>query len=175
MFRTRRFVFAILLSAGLLAQAESPHDLVRKAVQTELVASGNDHSHWLYFEIDQQPSKKIKQWVAEATSVSLNRVVERNGQQISEPQQRQEMNSFINDAHAQARQRKSGQHDDEQAAELLKMLPDAFLWTKVGEQGSSIRMHFKPNPQMTASRFLSFLMSAHIIPDRSTINTQTST
>lgn len=147
MFRTRRFIFAILLVTALSAHAQSPRDLVRQAVQTELVASANDHSHWLYFEIDQQPSKSVKQWVAQATVVSLNRVVERNGQQLSEPEQRQEMSTFINDPRAQNKQRKSGQHDDEQAAELTNMLPDAFIWTTAGEQGNSIRLHFKPNPQ----------------------------
>ena len=145
--RTRRIVLAILLVTALPACAQSPRDLVRQAVQTELVASGNDHSHWLYFEIDRQPAKSVKQWVAQAKSVSLNRVVELNGQSLPESQQRQQMTAFINDPRAQAKQRKSGQHDDEQAAELLRMLPDAFLWTSQGEQGNNLRFHFKPNPQ----------------------------
>ncbi|MGA7242561.1 MAG: hypothetical protein WBX19_05235, partial [Terracidiphilus sp.] len=38
-------------------------------------------------------------------------------------------------------------HDDEQAAELLKILPDAFVWTMAGEKGSSLLLHFKPDPQ----------------------------
>lgn len=147
MFRTRRIVFAILLVSALPVHAQSPRDLVRQAVQTELVASDNDHSHWLYFEIDLQPNKAVKQWVAQATSVSLNRVVERDGRQLSQSEQRQEMGAFINDPRAQAKQRRSGQHDDDQAAELTKMLPDAFIWTRVGEQGNDIRMHFAPNPQ----------------------------
>jgi hypothetical protein len=149
-FRTRCIVFAFLPVSGLIAQAQTPRDLVRKAVQIELVASSNDHSHWLYFEIDRQPTRSVKQWVAEATLVSLNRVIERNGKHLSDPEQRQEMSSFINDPHAQNKQRKSGQHDDEQAAELLKMLPDAFTWEKVGEQGNNIQMHFKPNAQFRA-------------------------
>ena len=144
---TRRIAFALLLACALSSRAQSPRDLVRKAVQTELVASANDHSLWLYFEIDRQPSRTVRQWVAQTTTVSLNRVIERNGQPLSESQQRQEMSVFINDSRAQAKQRKSGQHDDEQAAELTKMLPDAFIWTKEGEQGNDIRLHFKPNPQ----------------------------
>ena len=147
MVRTRRIIPAMLIVISLSLRAQSPRDLVRQAVQTELVASDNDHSHWLYFEIDRQPSKIIKQWVAEATLVSLHRVIERDGQTLSESEQRQEMSAFINDPHAQAKQHKSGQHDDEQAAELTKMLPDAFIWTKSGEQGNNIWLHFKPNPE----------------------------
>lgn len=147
MFGTRGLVAGVLLISAVSAGAEDARDLVRRAVQTELVASRNDHSHWLYFEIDRQPSKTIRQWVAEATSVSLKRVIERDGQQVSEPEQRQEMSAFIQDTSAQSKQKKSGEHDDEQAAELLQMLPDAFLWTNAGEKGSNVLMHFRPNPQ----------------------------
>jgi hypothetical protein len=129
------------------ASAQSPRDLVRQAVQTELVSARNDHSHWLYFEFDRQPDKAVKKWVAEARSVSLDRVIERNGQPLPDEQQRQEMTAFINDPRAQNKQHKSSQHDDEQAAELLNILPDAFIWNIEGEKGSEILLHFKPDPQ----------------------------
>ncbi len=144
---TRPFTLSVFLVAAASLSAQAPRELVRQAVQTELVASENDHTHWLYFESDSQPSKSVKQWVAEARLVSLSRVIERNGQTVSEAQQKQEMSAFINDPHAQSKQHKSGQHDDEQAAELLKILPDAFLWTKTGESGGAIQLHFKPDPE----------------------------
>jgi hypothetical protein len=144
---TRPITLAILCVSTGFIRAQAPRDIVKQAVQTELDASRDDHSHWLYFEIDRQPSKTVKQWVAQAKLVSLDRVVERNGQTLPEDQQRQEMNAFMSDSHAQASQRKSGQHDDEQAAELLKILPDAFVWTTAGEKGSNILLHFKPDPQ----------------------------
>jgi hypothetical protein len=151
--RARFFPFATLLAATLAAAAQNPRDIVRQAVQTELSASRDDHSHWLYFEIDCRPSKTLKQWVAEANPVSVDRVVERDGQTVSEWQQRQEMGAFIHDPRAQAKRRKSGQHDDEQATELMKILPDAFLWTKAGEKGSSMLFHFKPDPQFRPPDF----------------------
>jgi len=153
MLRTRFFTLVVLLAAAVAGAAQSPRDIVRQAVQTELTASRDDHSHWLYFEIDRQPSKTVKQWVAETRSGSLDRVIELNGQTHAESQQRQEMDAFINDPRAQAKQRKSGQHDDEQAAELLNILPDAFIWTSAGEKGSDILFHFKPDPQFRPPDF----------------------
>lgn len=150
MLRTRFFPFATLLVLAVTSAAQTPRDLVRQAVQTELNASRDDHSHWLYFEIDRQPRKAVKQWVAESKAGSLSRVVERDGQSVSESQQRQEMNAFIQDSREQAKRRKSGQHDDEQAAELLRILPDAFLWTDLGQKGSVIRLHFTPDPKFRA-------------------------
>lgn len=138
--------FALLLAASVAA-AQTPRDMVGQAVQTELAASRNDHSHWLYFEFDRKPEKSVKQWVAEARSVSLERVVERDGQALPDYQQRQEMSAFINDPGAQNKKHKSNQHDDEQAAELLKILPDAFTWIVAGEKGSETLLHFRPDPQ----------------------------
>jgi hypothetical protein len=145
--RTRPLLALAVILTATSASAQNPRDLVRQAVQTELVSARNDHSHWLYFEFDRQPDKTVKQWVAEARSVSLNRVIERNGQPLPDEQQRQEMSTFINDPRAQSKQHKSSQHDDEQAAELLKILPDAFIWNIEGEKGSQILLHFKPDPQ----------------------------
>jgi len=145
--RARLFTLVFLMTATLPGSAQSPREIVVQAVQTELAANRNDHTHWLYFEIDRQPGKAVKRWVAQARSVSLDRVVERNGQTLPENVQRQEMNAFMNNPGAQTKQRKSGQHDDEQAAELLQMLPNAFIWTVAGEKGNEILLHFRPDPQ----------------------------
>jgi hypothetical protein len=145
--RARLFTFVLLVATTFAGFAQSPRETVVQAVQTELAASRNDHSHWLYFEIDRRPGKAVKQWVAEARSASLDRVVERNGQTLPENEQRQEMNAFMNNPAAQTKQRKSGQHDDEQAAELLQMLPNAFIWTVASEKGNGILLHFRPDPK----------------------------
>ena len=146
MLWTRPVVLAIAVCAAISLSAQDPRQIVKEAVQTELDASANDHSHWIYFEIDRRPERTVKQWVAEAQHLSLNRVVERDGQPLSEAQQRNEISSFINDTRAQAKQRKSGEHDDEQAEELTKMLPDGFSWTIVGEKDNNVVLHFTPNP-----------------------------
>lgn len=149
MLRARPLMLAIVLFATTTVStfAEDPRDIVKAAVQTELNANRNDHSHWLFFEVDLQPAKAVKQWVAQAQTASLSRVVERDGEPLPESQQRQEMSAFMNDQHAQNKQRRSGQHDDQQAAELLQMLPDAFIWSVSGGQGNDIQLHFRPNPQ----------------------------
>ena len=147
MLRARLFTLVSLVATTLAVSAQSPRDVVGQAVQTELAASRNDHSHWLYFEIDRRPGKAVKQWVAQARSGSLERVIERNGQTLPENAQRQEMNDFMNNQGVQTKQRKSGQHDDEQAAELLQMLPDAFIWNIASQKGNEILLHFRPDPK----------------------------
>ncbi len=51
----------------------------------------------------------------------------------------------MHDPSAQARARKNSAHDDAQATELLKMLPDAFLWSIASETPDFITLSFRPN------------------------------
>jgi hypothetical protein len=132
------------------SQAQNPKDLVQRAVTTELAADAADHSHWLYFDIDHKPGEAIKQWIADAKGGSLHLIVERDGRPIPKDEQRRRMDEFIRDPDAQAKQRRNGAHDDDQAAEMLRLLPQAFVWTEVSKQGSSTTLHFKPQPEFHA-------------------------
>lgn len=148
MVRTKRRVLAWVLLAALCSSArgQDARNLVRQAVQTELAADAADHTHWLYFDVDRKPNSAVKQWVAETSAGDLRRLVESNGQKLSSADQKSKMESFIHDRGAQAKQRKSNQHDDKQAAEMLSMLPRAFVWKKTGTEGNSTVLHFKPDP-----------------------------
>lgn len=121
-------------------------DYVWEAVRAELAASSADHTLWLYYEVDRKPGNSVMQWAAETRMGELDRVLEKNGQRFSLAQQRGKMNSFVHDPAAQARQRKNGQHDDAQAAQMLRMLPNAFIWTIVGRRDDATVLHFRPDP-----------------------------
>ena len=135
-----------LLSVCLPAAAQDARQIVQQAVQTELAADASDHSHWLYYEVDRKPDVSVKQWVAETNIGDLKRLIERNGLIFSKADQRNTINSYLEDSSAQAKAHKSNEHDDDQATQMLRMLPDAFVWTKVGEQGNDTVLRFRPNP-----------------------------
>jgi hypothetical protein len=101
----------------------------------------------MYFETDRTPARNVEQWVAQTREGALVRVVRTNGQLVPESEQRQKMDAFLHDWTARSRQKKSEQHDDEQAAELLNLLPQAFIWSQAGTSGDLRILHFKPNPQ----------------------------
>lgn len=133
--------FALAQGLGQDARA-----FVQKAVQTEIAKDLADHSHWLYLEVDQKPEQPVRQWVAETSNGSLKRILQINGRKLSAAEQLQRINRFLSDPSAQAKQRKSGAHDDREAAEMLKMLPRAFIWTRVGEKGNNVLLNFRPDP-----------------------------
>jgi len=137
---------AILISQGGLLLAQNPNAIVQQAVQTELQAAKNDHSCWMFFEDDRTATDSVRQWVAQTHDGDVKRIIEQDGKRVSRPEQRQIMNNFLQNQDARARQRKSGQHDDEQAAEMLRLLPRAFIWNITGTRNGETMLHFKPDP-----------------------------
>lgn len=138
---------AVLLgqSAAVLA-AQDVAQFVQKAVDNELKKDRADRSHWLYFEGDAKPGRFVRQWVAETSNGNLRRVVQMDGQKLSPAQQEQHVSAYLANTGLQAKQRKSEAHDDHEAEEMLELLPKAFLWTRAGEKGDDVTLHFKPNP-----------------------------
>jgi hypothetical protein len=148
----RLFVWAMFAFVCAAAGAQSPRQnqdarqIVAQAVRAELAADAADHSLWLYYEVDRKPENGVVQWAAQTRMGEVDRVLQQDGRQLTLDEQRKKMQSFINDESAQAKQRKSGQHDDKQATEMLNLLPQAFIWTKVRQQGGTTYLHFRPDP-----------------------------
>jgi multidrug efflux pump subunit AcrA (membrane-fusion protein) len=141
---------ALVMASASASRAQDVKALVQQCVTTELAADDADHSHWLYLDVDRKPNRTTKQWVAETNQGDVDRLLQENGRELSQQDQRSRMESFAHDAAAQAKQRKSGQQDDQQARQMLTMLPQAFVWTRVTDQDGRTELHFKPNPDFKA-------------------------
>lgn len=141
-----RWLAGVIFSGACAAIAQQPNQIVQEAVRTELAADAADHSRWLYYEVDEKPGDGVVQWVAQTRFGDLNRVLQKDGRRFSPAEQRSQMDSFIQNSSAQAKQRKAGQHDDKQAVEMLNLLPNAFIWTRTGEKDGNTILHFRPDP-----------------------------
>jgi len=140
-------VLYLVLGGAIAGRAgQDARQFVQEAVTNELAKDEADHSHWLYFESDQKGAHSTKQWVAETSNGNLRRVVQMDGQSFSLDEQRRRVDAYIADPSAQNKQRKGQQHDDKQAAEMLELLPTAFIWTNEGDKGSDTVLHFQPDP-----------------------------
>ena len=99
----------LLLAAGCVLRAQNTEQntkpdtkqdtkqFVQQAVNDELAADRDDHSRWIFHEVDRKPGNTVVQWVAQTGQGDVNRVLSRNGQQISEAQQRATIDKFIHD------------------------------------------------------------------------------
>lgn len=156
MFAVRRYfaaAFALpaLLALPISAQQSQPAavEAVRAAVASELQFAQSDKSIWTYHDRDDSPDKRALYQTVETRQGSLRKLLELNGQTLSPSAENAENDRilhYIHDQDAQAKARKNGAHDDAQAEEMLKMLPEAFLWTIASETPDAITLHYVPNP-----------------------------
>jgi hypothetical protein len=112
-------------------------------------ANRTDRSIWTYRDHDSVPDNDATYITVETRQGSLRRMIELNGRPLSSSQAQaevQRLNDYVHDSSAQARARKNAAHDDEQAAQLLTMLPTAFIWTFVSQSPEFITLSFRPNP-----------------------------
>ncbi len=153
-------ILAILVAQSTVVHGQSPKQIVEQAVQTELEASHNDHTTWLYYEVDRKPGNTLVQWVAETHSGNVQRVIQQNGKRLTIAQQRAIIDRFVGDPELRAKQRKSGQHDDDQAAELLRLLPNAFIWVVTSKDALNTTLYFRPDPNFQAPDWESRVFAA---------------
>jgi hypothetical protein len=137
------WVFALSLCT---ASAQSAQQIIQKAVDNERTADQNDHSNWIYLEESDKPKEHLLQWVAGTQHSNVERVLEKDDQQIPEPRQREQIDKFMHDTRAQNKQLSEANHDNQQIDDLLKLLPAAFLWTQTGATNTTTSLHFEPAP-----------------------------
>src|ERR1700761_955544 len=137
------WVFAVLCGT---AGAQSAQQIIQKAVDNERAADQNDHSNWIYLEESDKPKEHVLQWVAGTQHGNVERVLEKDDQQLTEARQRELIEKYLHDSRAQNKQVAEASHDNKQIDDLLKLLPMAFVWTQTGATGTTTSLHFDPAP-----------------------------
>jgi hypothetical protein len=143
---------ARLVAVGLLAlsfsslHAQSPQQIIQQVVDVERKADQNDHSNWIYLEESDKPKEHLVQWVAATQQGNVERVLEKDEQQMPATRQREMIEKFLHDSRAQHKQVEEADHDNHQIDDLLKLLPEAFIWTETGSTANTTSLHFDPAP-----------------------------
>ncbi len=159
--RRKLCCFALILFAASSLRAQDTVQIVQTAVNTELAASRNDHSLWRYREEERLERKASI--VVQTSSGSVKRLIEKNNVPLNSAEERTEdarIQTFIHDPEKLAKQKKDGASDDKSAAQLLNMLPTAFLWKIANENGDAVTLSFAPNPDFNPPDMQSRVLSA---------------
>ncbi|HEY1807334.1 MAG TPA: hypothetical protein VGG42_02175 [Acidobacteriaceae bacterium] len=134
------------------AHGQSAEEIVRKVVGNELWADSNDHSRWMYRDAYKSPDKDLVKLDIETPQGNLSMVIEDHGRPAGAQQHQADLNRIqrmLSDSSFRAQQKKNAQHDGQQARDMLKMLPDAFVWKIVSRAGDSVTLSFHPNPNFS--------------------------
>ncbi len=152
-FLSLPFFFSIpLLAAAPPARAQSAQEIVRKVVDNEIYADVHDRTRWMYQDAYKSPDKDLVKLVIESPTGNLSLTIQDHGRPPGAPEHQADLNRIqrmLNDPSFRTQQKKNEQHDGQQASDMLKMLPDAFVWTIVNRSDGNITLSFHPNPQFS--------------------------
>src|SRR5580658_3778080 len=126
--------------------AQTPQQIIHQAVNAERTADQNDRSNWIYLEESDKPKEHVLQWVAATQQGNVERVLERDARQLPEAEQRELIQKYLHDTRAQKKQIEEDNHDNKQIDDLIKLLPEAFIWTQTGATATTTSLHFDPAP-----------------------------
>ena len=151
--------FAALVAAVAGAQHPSspvaplpndPNQFVREMVQHELEAEDKDHSHWRYRLHKEDDAGAYDRDVIETKEGSIARTILINGQPLNAEQRSRDderMKKLVDDPEERARREKRSKQDEQKYRELLKAIPDAFIFKYDGSEGELTKLTFTPNPK----------------------------
>lgn len=145
-------LLGFLSAAPQRAHAQSPAEIVRKVVNNELEADAQDHSTWMYKDAYRSPDKNVVRMFIQTHQGNLSELVEDDGHSPTMAEHQADLDKthqMLTDPAYRARLRKNEQHDGQQALDLMKMLPDAFVWTITNRENGDITLSFHPNPSFT--------------------------
>lgn len=118
-------------------------------VHNELTA--NQHqNYWMYRDSDTQSAKTKVSRVVETPDCWFRWVLSIDGEPPAPAQvrkQQAQMTALVNSESAREKNRTDILQDGKKAENLVKMLPDIFVYTEDGEQDGNIRLQFRPNPR----------------------------
>jgi hypothetical protein len=158
-FSLAGFLGLSLLSPVLFAQtlpAQSAQDLVRDVIYNGLHDSERDMT-WEFFSRRVTPGKDALRDEIETPRGPLYRVLEQDGKPLDAEQKKQEearLNELAGSPSELARLRREHDADDERLRSLMKMMPDAFLYSYDGApEGDRVRLTFRPNPAYSPNTY----------------------
>jgi hypothetical protein len=134
--------------------ARDPNALVREVVTNELQAEQNDNSYWRYLQTDKEHGKTTVREVVETKKCDVHRDLSVDGEPLSGAQAAKEkarVDRLLKDPDALSKKHSDEMKEVQKERTLLKMLPDAFRYKFVGQEGKLLKLDFTPNPSFHAS------------------------
>ena len=127
---------------------------VRDILQNELRAQAEDQSLWCYRKLTDKDGKQQLFAACQTKALEIDRLMAVNGKPLTEQQWMQEnqrIERLLKNRSQLKKEKQQQREDGEQATQLLRMVPDAFLFQQESSEANRITLHFTPNPAFHAS------------------------
>lgn len=153
------FCFVPFLHSTLVAQAPgiSANDLARRVIENELRAEDQDNSHWMFrIETRKPDSGSEMDEVIQTSKGELQLPILINGHppaRTEEEKAESRLQQLVNNPAAAQKSRKEKSEDYSRSRRMLKILPEAFLYSYGARQGDRVQLNFRPNPHFRSHSF----------------------
>ncbi len=143
-------------SISVPPRADLPKDAnayVRDIIKNEIESDAKDHTLWRYRFHREDEKNNYDRDVVESRDGQLARTLLIAGRPLTEEQRRKDeerMQKLVNSEDERSKRAKREKEDTEKAVQMLKAIPDAFIFKYAGEEGGQIRLTFFPNPHYDA-------------------------
>lgn len=130
--------------------------LVRDVLQHEVRAQAEDDSLWCYRKLQEKDGKVELFASCQTKGAEINRLLAVNGKPLTAEQSAAEekrIEKLLTDRDLLKKRHQQQDEDAKQAATILKILPDAFLFEQEKNDSERITLKFSPNPAFHPSGF----------------------
>ncbi len=143
----------VLLCSPILAQKsdKSANELARVVINNELKAEREDHSHWMLRLDTEKPNhpEEVDE-VVETKSGDLQYPILVNGKPATEQQRKdadKRLQQLAKDPDKLHKTLQDKNKDEDHSQRMLKVLPQAFLFSYGERRGNLVQLNFTPNPR----------------------------
>jgi hypothetical protein len=128
--------------------------VVRDTINNEIGAEAKDTSLWCYRKQQEKDGKQQLFAACQAKGTEIDRLVAVNGQVLDEKHREAEnhrIDSLLKNQRQLNKQAQQQHEDATQATNMLKLIPDAFVYQMAGREGDQVKLNFTPNPAFRPS------------------------
>lgn len=160
LWRAAMFLMSASLALALQAQTgplpplpTDANQYVKDTIKYQMEADAADHTHWRY-RIHREDEKGAQDRdVIDTKDGQLARTLLINGQPLT-PEQRvadeARMKKLVQDPGERAKRAKRAKDDEDKGTQMLKAIPDAFIFKYEGAENGQVSLSFFPNPHYDA-------------------------
>jgi hypothetical protein len=137
-------------------QPSLPQDATQYArdiIQHQLQAEAADHTHWRYRIHREDEKGSQDRDVIDTKEGQIARTLFINGQPLTTEQRAADearMKKLVEDAGERAKRDKRAKDDEDKLTQMVKAIPDAFIFKYDGTENGQVRLSFFPNPHYNA-------------------------
>jgi hypothetical protein len=129
------------------------NELVKDAIKHQLEADAADHTHWRYRIHREDEKGSQDRDVIDTKDGQIARTLLIDGKPLT-PEQRSadelRMKKLVEDPGERAKRDKRAKEDEDKLVQMLKAIPDAFVFKYEGAENGQVRLSFFPNPHYNA-------------------------